>query len=319
MAFEDKVCEQLAKPLPHDVVKTRQQAGQKLSYIEGWYAIEVANEVFGFGGWSYEVVATTVLHSEPYKRNDKSGYSHVVRSHVRVRVGDVVRDDIGIGVGELPSPALAIELAEKAAATDGLKRALKSFGNRFGLALYDKEQSGVGATREAQRMIDELGACSDVDAWVRANKDAVAKLGAADQADVKAAAGRRREAIKRKAEAPAAPKGQAPAEQNTGNATADNLLKRIADAKGPKPLAEVAAKILSAALTVHAAVVHAAYAARWVKCFESRTDHASLTAAVQAFELVDEVYRREHLSAVEAAIAAAEKTIVSERSEDEAA
>lgn len=319
MAFTDKVCEQLAKPLPHDVVKTRQQAGQKLSYIEGWYAIEVANEVFGFGGWSYEVVATTVLHSEPYKRNDKSGYAHVVRSHVRVRVGDVVRDDIGIGVGELPSPALAIELAEKAAATDGLKRALKSFGNRFGLALYDKAQEGVGATRGAQRMIDELGTAPDVDAWVRANKDAVAKLGPADQADVKAAAARRREVLKRKAEAPAAPKGQAPAEQGTGNATADNLLRRIADAKGPKALLEVAPKILGAALNGSASVVHKAYAERWSKCFESRTDHASLTAAVQAFEQIDEAYRREHLRTVEAAISAAEKNIEGQGADEEAA
>ena len=304
MTFSKDTIAELEKPLPHDVVRERTQAGQRLSYVEGWYCIAEANRIFGFGGWSCEVVSVTVL------RSDAGGdrYTHVVRVHVRVRVGDVVRDGIGVGVGQQKDPAAAIELAEKAAETDAQKRALRSFGNRFGLALYDKEREGVGATREAQRMIDELSTAPDVDAWVRANKDSVAKLGPADQTDVKAAAGRRREALRRKTEAPAAPKSQL-SEQGTGNATVDNLLRRIADAKGPKALLEVAPKILGAALNGSAAVVHKAYAERWSKCFESRTDHASLTAAVQAFEQIDEAYRREHLGIVEAAIAIAERNI----------
>lgn len=310
--FTKEVSEELAKPLPHDVVKNRSQAGQKLSYIEGWYAIEVANAVFGFGGWSYEILNTTVLHSAPYERKDKSGYAHVVRSHVRVRVGDVVRDEIGVGVGELPGPAAAIELAEKAAVTDGLKRALKSFGNRFGLALYDKQQEGVGAGRAAQAMLDELGRTDDVDAWVRENKNAVVRLGPADQEEVKAAAGRRREHLKRTAEAPSAPKGQTPT-PNATNPVAGELLKRIADAKGAKALVELAPKILGASLNGSAAAVHAAFAHRWVKCFESRNDQASLDAALQAFGQLDPEYRARHLTSVNAAIAEARARAADER------
>jgi len=37
-----------------------------------------------------------------------------------------------------------IESAVKEAETDALKRALRSYGNTFGLALYDKSQSNVG-------------------------------------------------------------------------------------------------------------------------------------------------------------------------------
>ena len=304
MTFSKDTIAELEKPLPSDMVSERSQAGQKLSYIEGWYALSTANDVFGFDGWSCEVMGIAVLRSEA--AGDR--YTHVVRVHVRVRVGDVVRDGIGVGVGQQKDPAAAIELAEKAAETDAQKRALRSFGNRFGLALYDKEREGVGATREAQRLIDDLLKTEDVDGWVRANKTSVLRLEASDQEEVKAAAGRRREALRRKTEAPAAPKSQL-SEQGTGNATVDNLLRRIADAKGPKALLEVAPKILGAALNGSAAVVHKAYAERWSKCFESRTDHASLTAAVQAFEQIDEAYRREHLGIVEAAIAIAERNI----------
>lgn len=34
--------------------------GGKLSYIEGWKAIDLANEVFGFNGWSSTIVRMDV-------------------------------------------------------------------------------------------------------------------------------------------------------------------------------------------------------------------------------------------------------------------
>lgn len=34
--------------------------GQKLAYIEGWRLIALANEVFGFNGWSHAVVQQTI-------------------------------------------------------------------------------------------------------------------------------------------------------------------------------------------------------------------------------------------------------------------
>src|SRR3977135_4118965 len=47
-------------------------------------------------------------------------------------------------IGSKPAnPGDAYERAIKAAETDATKRALATFGNRFGLGLYDKEQNGV--------------------------------------------------------------------------------------------------------------------------------------------------------------------------------
>ena len=186
MTFSKDTIAELEKPLPSDMVSERSQVGQKLSYIEGWYALSTANDVFGFDGWSCEVMGIAVLRSEA--AGDR--YTHVVRVHVRVRAGGVVRDGIGVGVGQQKDPAAAIELAEKAAETDAQKRALRSFGNRFGLALYDKEQRNVGVepqpvSREAAGLIEMLTTNPE-----RARvlvKDMWSKFGPADRAALKEA------------------------------------------------------------------------------------------------------------------------------------
>lgn len=46
----------LAKRLGPEYLSTRQgPGGGKLTYLEGWRAISLANEVFGFNGWSSSV------------------------------------------------------------------------------------------------------------------------------------------------------------------------------------------------------------------------------------------------------------------------
>ena len=66
-----------------------------------------------------------------------------------VRAGDItiVREGSGTGEGKAPTPGQAHELALKGAETDATKRALATFGNPFGLALYDREQLGVRKAR----------------------------------------------------------------------------------------------------------------------------------------------------------------------------
>jgi hypothetical protein len=55
-----------------------------------------------------------------------------------VREGWSAHRSFAVTVGE------AVENAIKGAETDALKRALRSFGNAFGLALYDKSHKNVG-------------------------------------------------------------------------------------------------------------------------------------------------------------------------------
>src|SRR5262249_20210345 len=77
------------------------------------------------------------------------GAAYTARVRVSVRAGDIiiVREGSGTGEGKAPTPGQAHELALKGAETDATKRALATFGNPFGLALYDREQNGVRKKR----------------------------------------------------------------------------------------------------------------------------------------------------------------------------
>ena len=67
-----------------------------------------------------------------------------------MRAGDtlICREGSGSGHGTAPTPGEAHESGLKEAETDAMKRALMTFGNPFGLALYDNEQRGVRPTRK---------------------------------------------------------------------------------------------------------------------------------------------------------------------------
>jgi DNA recombination protein Rad52 len=147
----------LAAKLDGRHVKSRTQSGRALSYIEGWTVIDEANRIFGFDGWTRETVETRVvaeyqrkIGKEPNQR-DGWGVSYVCRVRVRVigqepnewGFAEIVREGIGSGHGIDADLGLAHESAVKEAETDAMKRALMTFGNPFGLALYDKAQEGV--------------------------------------------------------------------------------------------------------------------------------------------------------------------------------
>jgi hypothetical protein len=64
-------------------------------------------------------------------------------ARVSITVGTLVREGTGAGHGIDTDLGLAHESAIKEAETDAMKRALMTFGNPFGLALYDKSQRQV--------------------------------------------------------------------------------------------------------------------------------------------------------------------------------
>jgi DNA recombination protein Rad52 len=145
MMFAAQITNALLAPLDRSCVKEREQSNRKFSYIEGWHAIAEANRIFGFDGWHRETVDIRLVNERPRKigRDSRDGWavSYVVR--VRIIVGDVIRDGMGSGHGIDIDCGLAHESAIKEAETDAMKRALMTFGNPFGLALYDKEQRHV--------------------------------------------------------------------------------------------------------------------------------------------------------------------------------
>ena len=143
--FSSEINNKLQQPLNESYVKTREQAGRKLSYIEGWHAIDEANKIFGFGCWTREIIRLEcVAQTERLVgRAQKPGWGVTYIASVRVNVNGVIREGSGAGHGIDTDLGQAHESALKEAETDAMKRALMTFGNPFGLALYDKEMKEV--------------------------------------------------------------------------------------------------------------------------------------------------------------------------------
>ena len=150
----------LAAPLNRANVQTRSQAGRSFNYLEGWVAIREANRIFGFDGWQRETIELRCVSESqrPIGREQKTGWGVTYIAKVRIRLGSqangapsLVREGSGAGHGIDVDLGLAHESALKEAETDAMKRALMTFGNPFGLALYDKQQRQVTSSVREER------------------------------------------------------------------------------------------------------------------------------------------------------------------------
>ncbi|XP_069018823.1 DNA repair protein RAD52 homolog isoform X3 [Embiotoca jacksoni] len=157
----------LRQRLGPEYISTRMAGGgQKVCYVEGHRVIGLANEMFGYNGWSHSISQQNVgrisltgddpafstldrntsglirLSSLPDFIDLINGKFYVgVSAFVKVQLKDgSFHEDVGYGVSEgLKSKALSLEKARKEAVTDGMKRALKCFGNALGNCILDKQ------------------------------------------------------------------------------------------------------------------------------------------------------------------------------------
>ena len=141
----------LSQPLDPSLVSQRKgRAGRTFSYIEGHTAIDEANRVFGFGGWGFELVENVSLRriETVDTQTGEVKVTHAYSAPVRVTVpGAPPRTDIGFHA-VTDETADGHETALKGAVTDGLKRALRSFGDRFGNGLYGDPSTSSGEARQ---------------------------------------------------------------------------------------------------------------------------------------------------------------------------
>lgn len=148
------VTKALGEPLdPALVSRRRGRAGRTFSYIEGHTAIDEANRIFGYGGWGFELVENVSLR-QIETVDTQTGEVKVVDIYtapVRVTVpGAPPRTDIGFHAVTDETPD-GHETAIKGSVTDGMKRALRSFGDRFGNGLYG-DQAPAPAPARAERV-----------------------------------------------------------------------------------------------------------------------------------------------------------------------
>lgn len=148
--MNDDIRTKLAKPLDASRVKQREGGnGRSLSFLETHDVIRTANSIFGHGEWGHDVVelrnvGAVTVHGKDNKTGLHVGYVCIVKLTVN---GCIPVSGVGYGdaVEYRESAAVtAHELAVKEAESDALKRALKNYGDQFGLALYSKDAGQNG-------------------------------------------------------------------------------------------------------------------------------------------------------------------------------
>lgn len=168
----NKISAELNKKLDPAAIKAAPK-GKFGDYVDGYHVISEANRIFGHGGWSYEITRLTQTHGQTFTLQGGNGPYEQYRCSflctVKVTVGDTFKEGsaVGMGNGKPENMGDVIESAVKEAETDALKRALRTYGNTFGLALYDKSRENVGIEAPAEAIDaarDSLSAADTVEA-----------------------------------------------------------------------------------------------------------------------------------------------------------
>lgn len=137
--FSDEQKKMLALPLNRERVKTRDAGrGRSVAYIEAYDAIDSANRIFGFDGWSLIVPDVNQVGRFEVQRKNGPATVTLYQASATITAGGVSRTDYGCGTAESDTPE-EHDKAIKAAVSDAMKRALRSFGAQFGNSLYDKD------------------------------------------------------------------------------------------------------------------------------------------------------------------------------------
>ncbi|KAL3468289.1 RAD52 DNA repair protein [Aspergillus heterothallicus] len=150
----------LDKKLGPEYISSRPgAAGQKVHYLSADKCINLANEVFGFNGWSSSIQNIQIDFVDESANTGKVSLGLSVIVRVTLKDG-AYHEDVGYGhIENCKGKAAAFEKAKKEATTDALKRALRNFGNVLGNCIYDKDYiSKVTKVRTvpAKLDIDEL-------------------------------------------------------------------------------------------------------------------------------------------------------------------
>lgn len=134
--LNDRQYEQLLKPLNDTRVAKRGQAGRQLSYLEAWDVKAHLIRIFGFGGWSADVLESSLAFED---KNEKGQWNVGYRVVLRLAIPalDCTYTEAAVGSATLPQRGEAHDMAIKTAESDALKRAAINLGTQFGLSLYN--------------------------------------------------------------------------------------------------------------------------------------------------------------------------------------
>ncbi len=148
--FDKKQIEMLSQPISPDRVLSREgpwnrkkHKYEELKYLPAYYIIDQANRIFGFDNWDFELknletrrIPEIRWDSETQTRKETECWFSKATVEITVYAGNRIITRTGIGHSK---SEYDIELAEKGAESDAMKRAFRTFGAQFGNSLYDKD------------------------------------------------------------------------------------------------------------------------------------------------------------------------------------
>lgn len=159
--LSDEIVEQLKQPIDLARVKTRRApSGGVVPYISGEDAINTANRIFNFA-WSSHVGEIRFMQTDERvewrwnpdtQKREATGerkITGIYHATVSVTAYDVTKTDVGRCICE-NNTAEAHDMAIAGAVTDGLKRALRQFGDQFGNSLYDTNSEAFKEALQGQ-------------------------------------------------------------------------------------------------------------------------------------------------------------------------
>lgn len=114
--------------------------GKKMSYVEAWDVRAMLIRVFGFGGWSGEVLRAEMLDVTPNRKGNPVVSMMVTYRLTIHQLGAVYTESAVSGQAGSDFGAAA-EFAVKTAESDALKRCAINLGTAFGLSLYNDGQT----------------------------------------------------------------------------------------------------------------------------------------------------------------------------------
>lgn len=120
---------------PSRIAKRSGGGGKSLSYLEAWDVKAHLIRIFGFGGWSADVIDSSLAFEEQGERNWNVGYKVTLR--LMIHDLSATYTEAAVGSASLPQRGEAHDMAIKTAESDALKRAAINLGDQFGLSLYN--------------------------------------------------------------------------------------------------------------------------------------------------------------------------------------
>lgn len=112
-----------------------------MSYLEAWDVKASLIKVFGFGGFSSELIESEILdvREVPQRSGNKMNQKVTAKAVVRLTIHQTgaVYTEAAIAGSAQPDITESMDMAIKSAESDALKRAAIFLGTQFGLSLYN--------------------------------------------------------------------------------------------------------------------------------------------------------------------------------------